>query len=58
VNSSQGGGSKDTWVLDPTVISRAGAAPRMEQSQTITGQDQSMQSQTMVSPDPAALRSE
>jgi uncharacterized circularly permuted ATP-grasp superfamily protein len=25
VNSSQGGGSKDTWVLDPTVISRSSA---------------------------------
>jgi len=37
VNSSQGGGSKDTWVLDPTVLSRAAARLRMEQSQSLPG---------------------
>jgi uncharacterized circularly permuted ATP-grasp superfamily protein len=28
VNSSQGGGSKDTWVLDPTVIAKKPTRPR------------------------------
>ena len=42
VNSSQGGGSKDTWVLDPTVVSRAAARLTMEQNRAGTGQSQSM----------------
>ncbi|MBV8692428.1 MAG: circularly permuted type 2 ATP-grasp protein [Actinobacteria bacterium] len=33
VNSSQGGGSKDTWVLDPTVVKRPVPAPSQTQSQ-------------------------
>jgi uncharacterized circularly permuted ATP-grasp superfamily protein len=32
VNSSQGGGSKDTWVIDPTVVPAPGPAQRQSQS--------------------------
>jgi uncharacterized circularly permuted ATP-grasp superfamily protein len=32
VNSSQGGGSKDTWVIDPTVVSAGGRAPSQSPS--------------------------
>jgi uncharacterized circularly permuted ATP-grasp superfamily protein len=34
VNSSQGGGSKDTWVLDPTVARRHAHTQRQAQQQT------------------------
>jgi uncharacterized circularly permuted ATP-grasp superfamily protein len=48
VNSSQGGGSKDTWVL-----AAKGAARRMSQTQTMGGMTQS-QSQGWTSSDPFA----
>jgi uncharacterized circularly permuted ATP-grasp superfamily protein len=34
VNSSQGGGSKDTWVLDPTVARRNAQKQIQQQSQS------------------------
>jgi uncharacterized circularly permuted ATP-grasp superfamily protein len=42
VNSSQGGGSKDTWVIDPTVVAPHGQG---QQSQAQHGQGRQGQGQ-------------
>jgi uncharacterized circularly permuted ATP-grasp superfamily protein len=43
VNSSQGGGSKDTWVIDPTVVPAPGQSG---QSQAQSGQSQGQSGQS------------